>query len=103
MPRPRIADTALTNAERQARYRAAHAAAVPTRRQPTPIGRCSRAKSWHQAVAAIVALQAEYTAWLDRLPENLANSATAEALQEISDLDISELQAIAPPKGFGRD
>jgi hypothetical protein len=28
---------------------------------------------------------------------------TAEALRAICDLDLSELQAIDPPKGFGRD
>src|SRR5271165_4878211 len=30
-------------------------------------------------------------------------SATAEALQAICDLDLTELQAIVPPRGFGRD
>jgi hypothetical protein len=37
------------------------------------------------------------------LPENLHDSALAEALQEICDLDLTELQAIVPPRGFGRD
>ena len=27
----------------------------------------------------------------------------AEALQAICDLDLTELQAIVPPRGFGRD
>jgi hypothetical protein len=31
------------------------------------------------------------------------DSALAEALQAICDLDLSELQAIIPPRGFGRD
>jgi hypothetical protein len=48
-------------------------------------------------------LQGQYAAWLEALPENLHDSATAEALQAICDLDLTELQAIVPPRGFGRD
>ena len=40
---------------------------------------------------------------LEALPENLEDSATAEALQAICDLDLTDLQAIVPPRGFGRD
>jgi hypothetical protein len=50
-----------------------------------------------------VGLQAEYAAWLEALPANLQDSAIAEALQAISDLDLGELHAIEPPRGFGRD
>ena len=48
-------------------------------------------------------LQAEYEAWLEALPDTLQDTATAEALRTISELDLSELQAIDPPRGFGRD
>jgi hypothetical protein len=51
----------------------------------------------------LVDLQAEYAAWLEALPANLRDSATAETLQAICDLDLGELQAIEPPRGFGRD
>jgi hypothetical protein len=37
------------------------------------------------------------------LPDSLRESATAEALQAIDELDLDELQAIEPPRGFGRD
>jgi hypothetical protein len=37
------------------------------------------------------------------LPENLQEAATGEALQAIVDLDLDELIAIVPPRGFGRD
>jgi hypothetical protein len=47
--------------------------------------------------------QAQYAAWLDALPANLQDSATAEALRAICDLDLTDLQAIEPPRGFGRD
>ena len=62
-----------------------------------------RARRWNDNVAGLVEAQAEYAAWLDSLPDNLRDSATAEALQAICDLDLTELQAIEPPRGFGRD
>jgi hypothetical protein len=37
------------------------------------------------------------------MPEALKTSATAEALQAILDLDLDELSAVEPPRGFGRD
>jgi hypothetical protein len=37
------------------------------------------------------------------LPDNLQESATAQALQAIDELDLDELAAIEPPRGFGRD
>ena len=40
---------------------------------------------------------------LEALPENLEDSATAEALLAICDIDLTDLQAIVPPRGFGRD
>jgi hypothetical protein len=37
------------------------------------------------------------------LPQATRSSPTAEALQTIVDLDLDELSAIEPPRGFGRD
>jgi len=54
-------------------------------------------------VTGLVEAQVEFAAWLESLPDNLQDSATAEALRAICDLDLSELQAIEPPRGFGRD
>jgi hypothetical protein len=51
----------------------------------------------------VVALQAEYVAWQDVLPDSLRDTATAEALQAIVDLDPDALTAIVPPRGYGRD
>jgi hypothetical protein len=48
-------------------------------------------------------LQTEYAAWLDALPEALRDSATGVALQAIVDLDLDDLVAIEPPRGYGRD
>ena len=54
-------------------------------------------------MAELIALQAEYEAWLEELPDTLQDTATTEALRTIADLDFSDLQAIDPPRGFGRD
>jgi hypothetical protein len=53
----------------------------------------------NDTVAELANLQAEYAAWLQSLPDNLQDTATAEALRAISELDLSELQAIVPPRG----
>ena len=101
-PKPK-GEKALTGAERQARYRTTHAAGAPVIRFRKPVNRRSRPQRWKDAVGELVALQEEYRAWLEALPESLQESATAEALQAICDLDLSGLEAVEPPKGFGRD
>ena len=103
MPRPPLGDRPMTNAERQARHRAARTAVLPVVHYRRPADRRSRARRWHEAVAVLIALQAEYRAWLEALPENLQDTATAQALQAIDELDLDELAAIEPPRGFGRD
>jgi len=37
------------------------------------------------------------------LPDNLEGPRLADKLQAIADLDLEELQAIDPPRGYGRD
>jgi hypothetical protein len=103
MPRQSIGETAMTGAERQARYRAAHLNGAPVVRIRRPADRRSRIQRWNDTIAAAVDLQAEYADWLDRLPANQQDTALAEALRAIVELDLSELQAIEPPRGFGRD
>jgi hypothetical protein len=58
---------------------------------------------WWAAVAELLALQAEYGAWNEALPDSLRDTATAEALREIIELDLDALAAIVPPRGYGRD
>jgi hypothetical protein len=103
MPRKSIGETAMTDAERQARYRAARAAGKPIIRVRRVLDHRGRAQRWNDHVAGLVEAQIEYAAWLESLPDNLRDSPLAEALQAICDLDLSELQAIVPPRGFGRD
>ena len=95
-------DHALTGAERQARWRVRHAG-TPVVRYRRPTDRRSRPQRWREAVAELLALQADYAAWYDALPEATREGATGEALEAIVQLDLDELAAIEPPRGFGRD
>jgi hypothetical protein len=103
MPRQSIGEIAMTGAERQARYRTAHASGAPVIRIRRPAERRSRIQRWNDTIAATVELQAEYAAWLDALLDNQQDSALVDALRTIVEFDLSELQAIEPPRGFGRD
>ena len=102
MPRPRIGALPMTPAQRQVRRRTrlrADCPLPPTRqRRPRP-----RPHRWAAAVATLIALQDEYCSWLDNLPASLEGSRLAEKLQAITELDLEELQAIDPPRGYGRD
>ena len=97
-------EKALTGAERQARYRLRPG--MTPERAPAP-GRLPRgptlSRRWNDTVAGLVALRAEYARWLEALPEATRESATGEALQAMVDLDLEDIMAIQPPRGFGRD
>jgi hypothetical protein len=54
-------------------------------------------------VATLLDLQDDYRAWLENLPANLEGSRLAEKLQAITEFDLDALQAIDPPRGYGRD
>ena len=107
MPRGRkpTGEQALSNAERQARYRARHMLqpallATPPRR---PADRRSRPQRWRDAVSELLSLQASYADWLAALPDSLQASATAEALEAIVELDLADLAGVELPRGYGRD
>jgi hypothetical protein len=106
MPRGREPEgqTALSNAERQARFRARRRVGPPppTVKSSRPARR-SRTKRWNDALAEMLAVQAECAAWFEALPESLRDSATATALQEMIDLDLDAIAAVQPPLGYGRD
>jgi hypothetical protein len=74
---------------------------VPTLRYRKPADRRSRVQRWRDAVADLQALKT--ITRLGSRPENMADGATPDALRAICDLDLSELQSIVPPKGFGRN
>ena len=98
-------DHVLSNAERQARYRARQqveaATAVTRPRRPTD-----------DAVAPSVGVtpSAHYlrcrlrtAEWFAALPDGLQGRATADALEAIVDLDLTPLADVEPPRGYGRD
>ena len=95
----------LSNAERQASYRARHQAEAITAvtRPRHPIDRRSRPQRWRDALSTLLTLQAEYADWLEVLPDSLQDSATADALEAIVDLDLTFLADVEPPRGYGRD
>ena len=98
---PTEASQVLTNAERQARHRARREeqagppsaiaglpTAAPDRSAGTPPSpNCSPCR-------------ADYAAWADGLRDGLRDTATAEALQAIVELNLSDIE---PPRGYGRD
>ena len=94
---------ALSNAERQARYRQRRKEQQPILRYRRPVDKRSRPQRWMEAVETLRALQAEYQEWLDNLPENLQDGALADKLQAVCELDLDELENVDLPLGFGRD
>ena len=103
MPDPSIGETAITGAEWQARYRtmrANGAPVIPTRR---PAGRRGRIQRWNDAIAAAAEPRAEYADRLDALADDQQDRMLVGASWTIVEHDLSALQAIKPPRGFGRD
>ena len=100
-------DHVMSNAERQARYRARHSTASTAAsiavRSHRSADRRSRPQRWRAAVAELCALLAEYAAWLTALPESLQDSPAAQALEIIVDLDLAAPADIDLPRGYGRD
>ena len=107
MPRGRKpeGDQALSNAERQARYRARHTTpALPAAARPRRAAdRRSRPQRWRDAVSELLSLQAAYADWLAALPDGLRGSSIAESLEAIVELDLTDLAEIELPRGYGRD
>ena len=107
MPRGREpeGEATLTNAERQARWRARRQMPQPldAAGRPKREKRRSRATRWNDALAELRAIQAECIAWFEALPDGLRDSPTAEALQEMIELDLDAIAAVQPPRGYGRD
>ena len=107
MPRGRKpeGEQTLSNAERQARYRARRMTPpLPVAARPRRTAdRRSRPQRWRDAVSVLLEIQAAYADWLAALPEGLRGSRIAEVLEAIVDLDLTDLAEIALPRGYGRD
>jgi hypothetical protein len=96
---------ALSDAERAARYRERQKAGEKAVRYRRPANRRSKPKQWDDAVGTLLDLLDWYQGWRDNLPASLADSATADRLDEVLALRdlVEQLQGVELPKGFGRD
>ena len=83
-------------------HKQAASPATPALRARQP-GRRSRPQRWRDAVATLLAVQRECEAQLQALPDHLQDSATADALQAICDLDLGDLEDIEPPRRYRAD
>jgi hypothetical protein len=102
-PAALVAAVPMTPAERQARHRAKLRQPDPNPPPGSVRRSLPRPRRWAAAVATLIDLQDDYRLWLDNLPANLESSRLAEKLQAITEIDLDELQAIDPPRGYGRD
>ena len=89
---------AMSNAERQRRYRRRQRAVQRQARRPQ-----SRQRRWDEAVNVLLELQQEYQVWLDNLPDSLRESPVGEKLEEVCNLDLESLAMQDLPRGWGRD
>jgi hypothetical protein len=96
---------ALSDAERARSYRERRKAEVPSVRYRRPADRRSRPQRWVDAVQTLADVLDDYEQWRDSLPPQLAESRTAERIEEVLQLRdlVDQLQAAELPKGFGRD
>ena len=94
---------AMTPAEKQRRYRERIRAGQRPARWRKPQDRRSAPQRWRDAVAELLDLQARWTEIHDELPEGMAGSEYGQRLAEVASLDLSEIEAIEPPRGYGRD
>ncbi len=96
---------ALTGAERQARLREKKAAQQTPVRYRRPVDRRGRPQRWSEAVATLDEILTWAEAWRGRMPESLAETATAERLDELLELRelVDQLKEAELPRGFGRD
>ena len=95
--------TGLSNEERQRRFRERREEQQPRIHYRRPQDRRSRPQRWRDAVQALVDLQAEYQDWPDYILDSLQGSTVAEKREAICEYDFGDLEALEPPRGFGRD
>ena len=104
-------ETAMTGAERQARYRARQAgdpgtdgqAAAVAGLTPGKTRKLTRPQRWNAASGELIAVQGECVAWYEAMPEAFRDTPTGQALLAIIELDLEEIASIQLPKGYGRD
>ena len=103
MPRKSIGDTPMTDAERQARCRAARAAGVPVVHTRQTIDRRSRAQRWRDAAAEVTVLQAQLPPGWKHYRVVCKRAPLPRRCRRSASLSLPDLLAIEPRRGFGRD
>ena len=93
--------SAMPNA-RHATAPASHRTDTYLIRYRRPKDRRCRAQRWREAVTELLALQAEYAAWHDALPETLATPRLRRRCRPSSS-STSTPRCVVPPRGYGRD
>jgi hypothetical protein len=102
-PRTPVAGSAAFSAAQPDKPITTPGCATRFRDQASPATPPGPRPAWASAVTALLDLQEEYRDWLDRVPETLEGSRTAEKLRAIGEIDLDEQAAIDPPRGYGRD
>ena len=68
-----------------------------------PQDRRRRPQRRRDAGQTLADLEVECQDWCDNLPDSLRESAVAEKPEAICENDFGELEALEPPRGFGRE
>jgi hypothetical protein len=97
-----IGETPMTGTERQVRNRAARMSDAPVIHIRHLVDRRRRIQRRNNTIATLTALQAEYGAWLEALRQS-ARRRYSRGLANDRRTRSLELQAVEPPRGFGRD
>ena len=96
---------ALSDAERARAYRERRKAGEKLVRYRRPKDRRSKPQQWADATETLLSVLDAYQDWRDNMPPGLAESTTAQLIDEVLALRdlVEQLQAAELPKGFGRD
>jgi hypothetical protein len=103
MPRKSIGERPMTDAERQARYRATRASEAPAVRMRRPLDHRSRAKRWSDAIAELITLQGQYAAgWKLCQRTYMTAPPPRRCSRSATSTSLNSRQSFRP-RGFGRD
>ena len=98
---------ALSNAERQRRYRQRRRTGETKVVYRKPKGPRSRSARLKDAIETIITIREEYRDRRDSVPETLEDTATVALLEQVLEaldaLELDSLAALELPRGYGRD
>ena len=98
---------ALSNSERQKRYRERRGTKQPRLRYRRPGDRRSRPEQFLDAIATVMRIHEEYHVWRQGIVDSLQDAATTERLDDVlahlDEVDWETLLGLGLPKGYGRD